>query len=461
MFQQGLLLGSSVLVGSLQLVFFSNSSYCLYCFNGLYAVYIGGGLSYFLSAEVIGLFKRYPSFERSYTLLCISLNPLAFFVGGASVNANSVALLYIGLTVLLGISFSVYDVFTRLQVLLWWAPTGEKNVGVAIVGSAAGASAIFFTLFSGWVINGASLQVCLYVIGALMLFLSAYLILMIRGGKLEMIPSPDVIAMWMKEDENIGEDTPPISPPPNPTSTPIKPGCSPHVPTVVMSRCGGNHNRSPFSHSIYYPLVFFTFNVVFLGYATKVLLSSMFTLIFNLSESTSAYLSALSLVFFALGRALIPYYLLDSYYSSLFLSLMSYILCAITYVLIPTIIGSDIYTTPAFSWRLFFFVCAKCTVGLVFALNQSLAGSMIVDMVGVKNVGVFFTVIWPTAAFASVAGPVICFVITYNRYYGGMSFAESFHLFFYISAGLACINVGLLTYMIKVNQRAKRSESVV
>ncbi|GMH47734.1 hypothetical protein TrLO_g6148 [Triparma laevis f. longispina] len=165
-FQQGFILGSSVIVGAL-----------LRPFNGLYAVASALCVTYWVGSEVLlPVFAKYPKKRRPIMIALICLLPCAFAVGGGAVSASgiqeSTVLLYVAFSVLLGFGLSILELFSRLEVLQWYSVDGTKSTGITIVGAALGASALFFTLYSGWVNRYASLEVTLYTIAGLNLVLS-------------------------------------------------------------------------------------------------------------------------------------------------------------------------------------------------------------------------------------------------------------------------------------------------
>lgn len=134
-FQQGFILGSSVIVGALlhpvqrggfttgttaQFPFTRDPQ--TYQFNGLYAVASALCVTYWVGSEVLlPVFAKYPTKRRPIMIALICLLPCAFAVGGGAVSASgiqeSTVLLYVAFSVLLGFGLSILELFSRLEVL--------------------------------------------------------------------------------------------------------------------------------------------------------------------------------------------------------------------------------------------------------------------------------------------------------------------------------------------------------
>lgn len=478
--EQSFLLGSSVVVGSLLTRFTPSGE--TFQFHGLYAVTLALFVSYVLGSDVIiPLFQARPESRKMVTAVLSMLFPLAFILGGVSVAANdSVALLYVGFSVVMGASLSFYDVFTRCESLLWWGPDGKKNVGISILGSFAGLGSIFYSKFevetlnmwklersheltcvaslpfaalvSGWTIVYGSLATCLYTLAGIQFLLSLYLaVSVLLTGRLDSPPTVDDVMRWtadhaasdMERSEpstSSNDNSVTSEDPADEVSMPVdavplrSPGTTHLVPVQLQSR----------REALRYPAVVLKLiqlaTITFNGYATKVLLSSMFELTFALPKLTAAYLSALSLVLFLVGRALIPYYLLDSRYSSTLISTVAAFVSAIAYGVLPSIVGKE-ELGPEFTWRLFGFVCIKSLIGLCFSCLQVLSAAQMYDLAGGDNLQTFLRLGWPVVGVCGTAGPIVAFTTAQARFYSGMAYSQAFSLFFYIAAGLAFLNM--------------------
>ena len=345
-FQQGFILGSSVIVGALlrptQRGGFTTGSTSLfpfvrepstYQFNGLYAVAMALCVTYLVGSELlIPISGKYPRKRRIMIATLVSLMPVAFAIGGAAVSASSTVLLYIAFSVLLGFGTAPLELCSRFEVLQWYSVDGTKSTGIGILGCALGCSAIFFTLYSGWVTRYASLQVTLYTLAGLNAALSGWLVYAIRAGHLDQ--APDLIA-YKEMDPDFAPQAQLLKPLP------------PLISVLFTSR------SECYKHQVTYLLSVVTATTCFNGYATKVLLSSMFLLIFELTEISAAYLSALSLVLFALGRTLVPWFIQDKVADSIVIYIFAGLLSSLFYGISPLVIGTGTFEPNTFSWRLF------------------------------------------------------------------------------------------------------------
>lgn len=184
------------------------------------------------------------------------------------------------------------------------------------------------------------------------------------------------------------------------------------------------------------------------GYATKLLLSSMFELIFQLPEMTSAYMSAITLLPFLIGSFIVPYFVIRTGpmapkehkgYSPGLICTITQCGACVAYGVLPSIIGTSEFSSAKFTWRLFGFIIAKSFVSFTFAVMQGLTASVAVDAIGVANIGIIFIFLYDAVFFAAAGGPISAWLITFARYYLGFSFAKAFALFFYIGAGLSAL----------------------
>ena len=122
--------------------------------------------------------------------------------------------------------------------------------------------------------------------------------------------------------------------------TQVESGCGPFFPKQV----GGFSSYMYRSH-FFYLLLLRYFVITYCGYTTKVLLSTMFVLIFNLPDMTAAYLSAVTLLLYLVGRALVPLTLMDRSFNvrgrnykipAIGLSCIASGVCSISYGLVST-----------------------------------------------------------------------------------------------------------------------------
>lgn len=229
-----------------------------------------------------------------------------------------------------------------------------------------------------------------------------------------------------------------------PTPRPF--GTSASIPIVLKNR------KEALKYPVFYINMLTGLFVGMNGYATKVLLSSMFELIFNLPLMTSAYLSALSLLLFVIARGVFPFYFLDSKFSATSISIVAATLWCISFAVLPTIVGPG-STDGGFSWRLVGFVIIKSFVGACFACLSSVKSAVSSDVCGVANLRVVSSASWDAAGTGGTAGPIVAFTVTMARYYGGMDFAPAFALFFYIAAGIAFVSIILYVLLHRAVQK--------
>ena len=78
-----------------------------------------------------------------------------------------------------------------------------------------------------------------------------------------------------------------------------------------------------------------------------------------------------------------------------------------------------------------------------FAVQPTLAGSVIVDLVGSRNLPYFFKPLWKVAGTFGAAARIVAFNSSMNRYYAGKTFPAAFSLFFHLAAGLALLSTAL------------------
>ena len=204
---------------------------------------------------------------------------------------------------------------------------------------------------------------------------------------------------------------------------------------------------------------------------------------------------------FLAGSLIVPLFVMDKRYPSSLILTVSLAGMTIAFAVLPSIIGSDTYPDAKFTWRLFGFVCAKVCVSMCFAGMQATIGAMAVDAAGVANIPVrefscrlnflFFgspegsrmsfrilacecdTVpglvdddcvccgachgvtalrfrraaqiimiyLYHSSAPGAALGPIAAWLITWSRRYLGQSFAQAFHLWFYMAAGMSGVSM--------------------
>ena len=128
MFMQSFVFGSSVIVGDLALYVFPAPPGSPYAWNGIIAVACSTAAAYYVGIELWRpLFARWPGSQRPVSIVCVLLSPAGYAVAGAAVSAHSVALLYVAWVGVLGVSSSVFDIWTRNHILGWWAVDGTAR----------------------------------------------------------------------------------------------------------------------------------------------------------------------------------------------------------------------------------------------------------------------------------------------------------------------------------------------
>jgi len=168
---------------------------------------------------------------------------------------------------------------------------GQKRRGVAALGLYAGAGAIFYTLFTGWIIAGvyssSSLGICFYSLAAVQFILSCIITYAVSKGKLDAPPlslrEKSIDSKASKKEENLwGEDV-------ARSDETLKDEESNEF-SSKGSQCSSllydahlvPEQLSSRSEALKYSAVWLVLlqrgAVAFNGYATKVLLSSMYVL---------------------------------------------------------------------------------------------------------------------------------------------------------------------------------------
>jgi len=204
-FQRAFLCGSSVVAGGL-LRQSTPDVPDTHQFHGLYALALSLTVNIFVGSELVHpLYKpkqktdRTTRWRNNVTMALVMLVPMGFAVGGMAVTFNdSIALLYVSFTGILGVAYSVHMLLFKTEIFQWWGIDGNKRKGVAVMGLYDGCSAVFFTLFTGWMIGYVSLEACLYALAGLQLLLSIGITYSIRTGRLDQPPSPDEFRHWQK-----------------------------------------------------------------------------------------------------------------------------------------------------------------------------------------------------------------------------------------------------------------------
>merc|ERR1719291_152765 len=200
----------------------------------------------------------------------------------------------------------------------------------------------------------------------------------------------------------------------------------------------------------------------FVGYATKMLLSLMFADMFGVGQQAAAYLAAASLVLFALGRFAVPYFLMDHPRfgaSALGISIAAQGVTCVVYAVLPLIAG-DGDESGDWSWRLAGFLVAKSVAGLAFAVGAVVAGALGVQLFGTANMRLIMVPGWFLFGVGGALGPMVAYGTAAARVESGMGYARAYALYFYLAAGVALLNVGLMTAMRTMEERALASEGV-
>ena len=91
-------------------------------------------------------------------------------------------------------------------------------------------------------------------------------------------------------------------------------------------------------------------------------------------------------------------------------------------------------------------------------MQTTLFGSVSIDLVGAQNIGTLLRTQWPLAGLAGFAGPASCFIITFARYYSGMTFSKAFHLFFFIASGISFLSSAVLSYLYILQLKLRREQ---
>jgi len=345
-FSQSVMLGSSSLVAAVDKRFSPDHERGdrSYVFNGVYAFSFSGmAATFIMGLWLLQLFIQHPERRKTVSLILLAAQPLAWLLMGVACAANyNVPLLYVSVVLLVGLNSALLDMVFRIQGLVWYAVDDTKNIGLAWIGTATGVGVIWYTLLSGWailraeskrsrrgastqlsastqVIHYGSLQTYFFVLAAFQLLTEIPIFLGITRGWLDDPPTHADFAAWIAEAESGATpvDAEAVAPAPiaealegdaGPTGPVEKapefavlrdsisgeelevsrpstdavtgkpsPGTAPLCPAVVKTWAEAYTYQITWIRTVYYFV--YTFN----GYATKVLLSTTFILIFGRS----------------------------------------------------------------------------------------------------------------------------------------------------------------------------------
>jgi len=217
----------------------------------------------------------------------------------------------------------------------------------------------------------------------------------------------------------------------------------------------------------------------FNGYASKTLLSSIYSSIFDLSRVEAGYLAAASLGMFALGRFAVPYYFIDQMGGNSALVIVAVTQlgaaglcveinqCAGCVMIARTRRKILIFTqagllaalpTLARTDNLAGFVVLKSVHGLLFAVSASVSAAMGVQLFGSDSLITIMAPGWIFYGVAAAAGPIVAYCVSQNRVYRGKSEAGAYNPFFYAAAGLSFGNFLLVATMGWLERRAVVAE---
>ncbi len=420
-FAQGFAFGSSVVADSLNRVFSPQvfdpeSGDLTYNLPGIYSVAVLAGVTFLFGGEIIlPLIKRFPQHKKAINISLFWLQPLGLVLTGLSVRYISPALLYVGLTLLVGLSLAAMEVLTRLEVLQWYGVDGTNHIGVGACGLVLGGSTIFYTLFTAWVVNygghgfNMNLEICFYALAGLSICSVSWLTYETTIGSFDAAPTPAEFKEWLaaaststsadRDQSENAQTGSAQSSDASPAGAQVRPaGTSALIPVKLENRW----------EALRYPVVWILAVYIFLeafnGFATKVLLSSMFVLIFQLDQMLAAYLSALSLIFFFIGRGVVPFYFVGKNskigVAPEILTCASLLISGLMYLIVPAILGDKPPDSAGgFSWSLFGFVVVKSMISLSFASVGSLTGPTMASLGGTANLIHFIKWMWISAFF--------------------------------------------------------------
>ena len=171
----------------------------------------------------------------------------------------------------------------------------------AILFGSLGLGAVFWTLVSLWLLTSASLATTLYCLGAIQFVMALPVAWAVRSGLLSHPPTQAEFDAWTGHDSAHEESE--VAKEDGPAGRP--PGTSPLFPKKIET------TAELIPHPVAWMQLIFLVITAFNGYASKTLLSSIYSSIFDLSRVEAGYLAAASLGMFALGRFAVPYYFID------------------------------------------------------------------------------------------------------------------------------------------------------
>lgn len=277
-------------------------------------------------------------------------------------------------TVLVTLGSSAIIYLVNIIVVQWWAVTDEAHIGAAIIGATYGGGSVLGTLVNGWLCSILYFPVVMYVLSAYVFVSGLFLLYLTVRGELQ-------------------------SPPP----------CSDLSPDRTSEQLT---TMGVFGSRAFWRLAYVMFCVSFAGMGMKALLTSIYENTYHEPYLNSVYLAALSLILFAVLRAVTP--LCTQYFQASWWYPPGLMMMAVLYGICPLIIEN---------FPVGFLVLAKMLSGGLFSGLSSLSALLVKETFGSDGLAVAMPFVGLSMGTGFALGPVAGFYI-YS--YGAESSGESY-----------------------------------
>jgi MFS family permease len=279
----------------------------------------------------------------------------------------------------------------NIIVVQWWAATDEAHIGAAIIGATYGGGSILGTLVNGWLCSILYFPVVMYVLSAYVFVSGLFLLRLSVRGELQ-------------------------SPPP-------RSDLSPDRTSEQLTAIG------VFGSPAFWRLAYVIFCVTFTGMGMKALLTSIYENTYHEPYLNSVYLAALSLILFAVLRAVTP--LCTKYFQASWWYPPGLMMMAVLYGLCPLIIEH---------LPVGFLVSAKMLTGGCYSGLSSLSALLVKETFGSDGLAVAMPFVGLAMGTGFALGPVAGFYIySYGAECSGESHCRTaYNPFFF----LCCIVAG-------------------
>jgi len=288
-------------------------------------------------------------------------------------------------TVVGTVGSSAITYLVNIIVVQWWAATDEAHIGAAIIGATFGGGSILGTLVNGWLCSVLYFPLVMYVLSAYVFVSGLFLLCLTARGELQ-------------------------SPPP-------RTDLSPDRTSEQLTAMG------VFGSPAFWRLAYVMFCVTFAGMGMKALLTSIYENTYHEPYLKSVYLAALSLVLFAVLRAVTP--LCTKYFQASWWYPPGLMLMGVLYGICPLVIES---------LPVGFLVMAKMLTGGVFSSLSSLTALLVKETFGSDGLAVALPFVGLAMGTGLALGPVAGFYMySYGAECSGDSYCRTaYNPFFFL-----------------------------